>query len=109
MPEKPKPPTICPKCKSKIAEFKGVNRQTGKAYHFFGCTNPDCRWIWKEPSQAELRHQEIMKGLRYIYAEIKRLEKLIQGGEAEIQEDEIPVVENEEKPWEKLEKREVKK
>jgi len=89
MPQEVKPPTVCPKCKSKVVEFKGVYRDTGKPYHFWGCVNPDCKWIWKQPSKAELRHEEVMKGLRYIFAELRDIKKiLLQGNERVIEEEE---------------------
>jgi predicted RNA-binding Zn-ribbon protein involved in translation (DUF1610 family) len=95
MPQEAKPPTICPKCGDKIAEFKGVSRTTGKSYHFWKCVNPDCGWIWRPPTQSQLMHDEIMNALRLVYKKLNKIENLVKGEvqeEKEIEEGEIPVI-----------------
>jgi len=71
-----KPPKKCPLCGWAIMEFKGVSARTRRPYHFWGCSNPQCRWVWRKPSKAELRHKEVMKALRIIYKKISALEKI---------------------------------
>jgi len=74
MPEEPKPPATCPLCGKKVDYF-AIPLKDGKVWKFYGCTDRvNCRWVWKPPSKAELRHQEVMKALRTIYAKIQELE-----------------------------------
>lgn len=87
-----KPPKKCPLCGWAIMEFKGVSARTRRPYHFWGCSNPQCRWVWRKPSKAELRHKEVMKALRIIYKKISALEKLIKENEQNRKES-IPIVE----------------
>jgi transposase-like protein len=93
MPQTINPPTICPKCKSKVDEYKGVSKKTGKRYHFWKCVNPQCGWTWNPPTKSELRHQEIMNALRILYKEQREIRKLIEektGGEYTIKVKETP-------------------
>jgi transposase-like protein len=72
-----KPPTICPECKSRVEEYKGISKKTGKRYHFWKCVNPQCGWIWNAPTKSELNHQEIMKYLKAIYKKQLEIETLL--------------------------------
>jgi hypothetical protein len=96
MPNQPKPPTICPICKSPVNELKGISRKTGRSYHFWACQNRNCEFRWNPPSQTELRHQEIMRALRIIYAQLKKMEAGITEPISElpnISDEEIPIIE----------------
>lgn len=89
-----KPPDKCPLCGSDVMEFKGVSLKTGRPYHFWGCSNPDCRWVWRKPSQAEIRHKEIMNALRVLYKEMRSLKEMFQKYEQNRKES-IPTTEKE--------------
>jgi ssDNA-binding Zn-finger/Zn-ribbon topoisomerase 1 len=93
MPINTEPPKICPKCGSKIGEFKGISGKTGKPYHFWKCMNVDCDYVWRPPSKSDLRHEEIMNALRILYKEQKEIKKLIEekiGGGYTIKVKETP-------------------
>jgi hypothetical protein len=93
MPINTEPPKICPKCGSKVKEFKGISKKTGKPYHFWKCINVDCDYIWRKPSKADLRHEELKEILRTLYKEIKITQKMLREKLPEekiIEEGEIP-------------------
>lgn len=47
------PPLKCPKCGSDVVEKRGISKKTNKFYHFWGCSNFKCDYIWKKPSKSE--------------------------------------------------------
>jgi len=69
-----KPPDKCPLCGSDVMEFKG--------------------WVWRKPSQAEIRHKEIMNALRVLYKEMRSLKEMFQKYEQNRKEG-IPTIEEE--------------
>jgi len=90
------PPVSCPNCQRSVAEFKGVSQKTGRPYQFFGCVNPDCRWIWRKPSQTELKIDALGQLVKAIYIKVKKIEQAVSGQPvdvSEIPDEEIPIVE----------------
>lgn len=77
MPLEVNPPKICPKCGGKVEEFKGVSKTTKKPYHFWKCINTDCSYVWRKPSKADLRQEELKEILRMLYKEIKIVQKML--------------------------------
>jgi len=79
-----KAPTICPKCGSPIKYVKaGVSKKTGKPYaEFWACSKYECDYTWRPEKrgtkQTPLKEydqgEQILKGLREVYAKIDSLE-----------------------------------
>jgi len=87
------PPKICPKCGSKVEEFKGFSKTSKRHYHFWKCINTNCDYVWRKPSKADLRHEELKEILRTLYKEIKIIQKMLREKLPEekiIEEGEIP-------------------
>lgn len=66
----------CPNCQIELVEKKGVSKKTGKPYHFYSCPNyPVCDYSkradeWKGVPSG---NEEVMNGLRKIYAKLEEL------------------------------------
>ena len=66
-----KPPLNCPDCGGAITERKGKQKETGKFYHFWGCSNfPKCKYTWRpykvKISKEAVAEQIIIKKLNQI-------------------------------------------
>ena len=69
--EETKAPEFCPDCNNPVEERKGYSEKTKRNYHFWSCSNKDCKFTWNPPSKAD----RTLKGVILIYNELMQLRK----------------------------------
>jgi len=95
-----KVPTICPKCRHQVRSWKPANAKPDELPRFWFCSNYECKEKWNIASNADIRHEQVMKALKAIYKKLEEISSQIIETPVElpeIKDEEIPVINEESK------------